>query len=285
MAPLASPLILNLWSLTDMSLLRSPLLSAASLAVFLFFGGTALAQAPVVETTEEPGRFFSPYKDNYLSVGRMRMKDRSTPFSGEDLDIKFELGMTFSFFDNSESFDFLDPLRFGYSQRSWWNITEESSPFTEHNYNPEIFWHFDHPLIDIIGFEHQSNGQSGPDSRSWDRLYAQKSFQLTDVFSVDLKLWSVVSDEENNADIRDYLGSAQVGLNFEPNDRTVVRARIIKGHKHSKISYQADIRYRRPWLNSAFYLAYYEGYGEALINYNQKSRSLRVGLYFPLEVL
>ncbi|ALO47270.1 phospholipase A [Pseudohongiella spirulinae] len=268
-----------------MSVTRTLLSSVISLILTLSIGSSLQAQTPVVDADQEPARFFSPYKDNYLSVGRMRMKDGSTPFSGEDLDIKFELGMTFSFFDNSESFDFLDPLRFGYSQRSWWNITEDSSPFTEHNYNPEMFWRFDHPLIDIIGFEHQSNGQSGLDSRSWDRLYAQKSFQLADNFTVDLKLWSVVSDEENNADIRDYLGSAQLGLNFEPNDRTVIRARIIKGRNHSKISYQADIRYQRPWLNSAFYLVYYEGYGEALISYNKKSRSLRAGLYFPLDTL
>lgn len=268
-----------------MSVLKTPRLSAALLFVTLVLNNPLQAQTAVVETAEQPASFFTPYKDNYLSVGRMKMKDGGAPFSGEDLDIKFELGMTFSFFDNSESFEFLDPLRFGYSQRSWWNITEESSPFTEHNYNPEMFWRFDHPLVDIIGFEHQSNGQSGADSRSWDRLYAQKSFALTERFSVDLKLWSVVSDEENNADIRDYLGSAQLSLSFEPNDRTVIRARMIKGHRHDKISYQADIRYRRPWLNSAFYMAYYEGYGEALISYNQKSRSLRVGLYFPLDTL
>jgi hypothetical protein len=48
---------------------------------------------------------------------------------------------------------------------------------------------------------------------------------------------------------------------------------------------QLDISYRRPWVNSAFFISYYEGYGEALISFNQKTRSLRAGLYFPLEVL
>lgn len=241
-----------------------------------------------------PPRFFTPYKDNYLIAGQMRMDDGSLPFSGEELDIKFELGMTFSLFANSQAFEFLDPLRFGYSQRSWWNIAADSAPFTEHNYNPEVFWRFDQPerpmlgnppFVDVIGLEHQSNGLSGAESRSWDRVYVQKSVQLLPRLSVNVKLWSILNTESTNEDIRDYLGSGMLDINFHPNDRTVLRVRAIRGSNSSKISYQADVRYHRPWLNSAFFISYYDGYGEALVNYNKKSQSLRAGLYFPLENL
>lgn len=236
--------------------------------------------------------FFTPYKDNYLMFGQMRMDDGSVPFSGEQLDTKFSLGLSFSLFSQSELLDFLDPLRFGYSQLSWWNIADDSSPFTEHNYNPEVYWDFtqpgrpligDFPYVDRVGLEHQSNGLGGLDSRSWDRIYAQKTYHLLPQLRLGFKLWQVIGTDWQNDDIEDYLGSGQVSLEYEPNDRTLIRFKVHRGHDVSTYSYQADIRYRRPWLNSAFFLSYYNGYGEALINYNQKASSVRLGLYFPLE--
>lgn len=236
--------------------------------------------------------FFTPYKDNYLIFGQMRMDDGSPPFSGEQLDTKFSLGLSFSLFSQSELLDFLDPLRFGYSQLSWWNIADDSSPFTEHNYNPEMYWDFtqpgrpllgDFPYVNRVGLEHQSNGLSGLDSRSWDRIYAQKTYHLLQQLRVGVKLWQVIGTDWQNDDIEDYLGSGQVSLEYEPNDRTLIRFKVQRGHAVSTYTYQADIRYRRPWLNSAFFLSYHNGYGEALINYNKKGSSIRMGLYFPLE--
>lgn len=236
--------------------------------------------------------FFTPYKDNYLIFGQMRMDDGSPPFSGQQLDTKFSLGLSFSLFSQSELLDFLDPLRFGYSQLSWWNIADDSSPFTEHNYNPEVYWDFtqpgrpligDFPYVDRVGLEHQSNGLGGLDSRSWDRIYAQKTYHFFPQLRLGFKFWQVIGTDWQNDDIEDYLGSGQVSLEYEPNDRTLIRFKVQRGHDVSTYTYQADIRYRRPWLNSAFFLSYHNGYGEALINYNQKASSVRLGLYFPLE--
>lgn len=248
----------------------------------------------MVEPATELSRFFRPYKDNYIVFGRATTADGSPPFSGKRLDTKFELGLTFNLFEEITNLTFLAPLGFGYSQRSWWDISEDSQPFAEHNYNPEIFWRFDQPsrplagdfpFVDIMGIEHQSNGLQGADSRSWDRAYVQREFDLFSGLSVDIKLWRVIGDEATNKDITDYLGQGAATFKFSPNDRTQLRLRVIKGHEVEKYSYQFDISYRRPWVNSAFFISYYEGYGEALISYNQKTRSLRAGLYFPLEVL
>ena len=72
------------------------------------------------------------------------------------------------------------PLYFAYSQRSFWSLydAERSRPFRETVFNPEVFyrwipksatqelnWGLDG------GYEHESNGQDIPESRSWDRLY------------------------------------------------------------------------------------------------------------------
>lgn len=239
--------------------------------------------------------FFTPYKRNYFLFGAMQNKDGGAPFSGKTLDIRFEFGMKFRVFQNQESMQTLSPLFFGYSQRSWWDIAESSAPFKEHNYNPEFFWDFRDPgaenallpyefgtFVDRFGFEHQSNGRDGADSRSWDRLYAQKSFQLRDDLSLRLKAHVVMNDEEN-ADITDYLGNGEVQLTFEPNRDMDVVITSTKGHNRSKYNYQLDFVYTMgSWLNTKFMLSYYDGYGEALASYNEKTRSLRAGVYIPV---
>ncbi|MDP2285909.1 MAG: phospholipase A, partial [Pseudohongiella sp.] len=244
-------------------------------------------------TPKPPLRFFRPYKDNYLVFGRMEMDDNSQPFSGETLDTKFELGLTFSLFEGRRDFQFLAPLHIGYSQKSWWNIAEESAPFSEHNYNPEIYWLFDQPkrpllgkfpFVDIIGFEHQSNGQAGIYSRSWDRSYIQKEVELLPQLSVGLKVWNILRTDLTNDDIQDYLGNGMLSVMFRPNDRTNLRWRFKRGSRVETWSYAFDIYYRRPNVNGAFFIQYQDGYGEALISYKEKSRSLRAGFYFPLDI-
>jgi phospholipase A1/A2 len=238
-------------------------------------------------------RFFRPYKDNYLLFGRMKMDDGTVPFSGENLDTKFELGLTFSLFEGRKNFEFLAPLHFGYSQQSWWDIAEDSAPFREHNYNPEVYWLFDQPrrpligripFVDLIGLEHQSNGRDGLTSRSWDRIYAQKEFELLPQLSVGVKIWDILQEGEFNKDIRHYLGNGELSVMFKPNERTNLRWRVRQGNNVDTLSYTFDIYYRRPNVNGAFFIQYHDGYGEALITYNRKTQSLRGGFYFPLDI-
>ncbi len=242
--------------------------------------------------------FFTPYKENFILFGSMENRDGSDPFSGKTLDIRFEFGMKFRMFQNQEDFERLSPLHFGYSQKSWWDIAESSAPFREHNYNPEIFWDFEDSradkglipyeigeVVDRIGFEHQSNGLAGLASRSWDRIYAQKTFHLlNDDLSVRLKAWDVVNLGVENFDITDYLGNVEARFTYSPNDSWELSATALKGHETSKFSYRLDlITSMSYWLNSRFMLSYYDGFGEALISYNQKTRSLQAGIFVPIE--
>ncbi|MBL4820876.1 MAG: phospholipase A [Gammaproteobacteria bacterium] len=238
--------------------------------------------------------FFEPYKESYLVFGSMKNSDGGTPFSGETLDIKFELGMKFRLFPDQPIFQGLAPLYFGYSQKSWWDIAESSAPFKEHNYNPEVFWDYSKTsnknglnfvgrYLDRVGYEHQSNGLDETKSRSWDRLYLQRSFNLSDQFSLSLKAWDVVNIGDENSDIEDYLGNLQLNASFRPNERLTIKLETMKGHKTSKYSYQLDFVYRIPeWVNSEFIISYYDGYGEALVSYNEKTSSLRAGFSFPV---
>ncbi|MCP5346780.1 MAG: phospholipase A [Pseudomonadales bacterium] len=253
-----------------------------------------MGPSPTVERARF-NAFFEPYKETYLLAGAMRNADGSDPFSGRTADIKFKLGLKFRLFPDLPALESLAPLYFGYSQQSWWDVAESSAPFREHNYNPEIFWDYSKTsnlnglnfigrLIDRVGYEHQSNGQDGSTSRSWDRVYVQRQFQAFDRLSLGVKAWEVVNKGEENSDITDYLGNLQLQTAFQANDRLTVRASALQGWETSKLSFQLDLIYRIPeWVNSQFMLSYYEGYGEALISYRQKTSSLRAGLYFPIS--
>ena len=238
--------------------------------------------------------FVQAYKNNYISVGKMRNQNGQAPFSGKTLDIKFELGMKFGIFPDVDGLEPLSPLKFGYSQRSWWDISEDSAPFKEHNYNPEIFWDFTEALarpsskprlhiFDLVGIEHQSNGLDGVNSRSWDRVYASRNLRISEAWSWTFKYWQAMNLGGFNEDIEDYLGSAEVTTHFDINNWARLNLKTLLGRKSDKLSYQLDLIVPMSrWINSRFFLSYYNGYGEALITYNKKTSSIRAGFYFPL---
>ncbi len=254
-----------------------------------------------VRSSAAPQGFFRPYKQNYIIVGAMRNRDDTPAFSGNNFDMKFELGMMFSLIPSPNNSSGALPLHFGYSQLSWWDIGEESAPFQELNYNPEIFYDFAGPeristpdltrlrnllYIDRIGLEHQSNGLNEELSRSWDRAYIQREFVFSEVLSFDVKLWKVLKHDRFNEDITDYLGNLQITTQINLNNFAEIDLKTLKGHKTGKISYQLDLTLPMSnWVNSKFFLSYYDGYGEGLINYNIHSKSLRAGFHFPLHTL
>jgi hypothetical protein len=90
-----------------------------------------------------------------------------------------------------------------------------STPFVEYKYNPEIFWDFTESLArpasrprwhieDLVGLEYQYNGLDGMDSRSRDRIYAQREFRLSEGWSWIFTYWHIVNLGDFNEDIEDY---------------------------------------------------------------------------------
>ena len=247
--------------------------------------------------------FFTPYKENYILLGSMQNKDGTAPFSGKTMDIRFEFGMKFRAFQNKDTINDTPPIYIGYSQKAWWDIAESSAPFAEHNYNPEVFWDFREAddwreradgnvldtignYVDRVGIEHQSNGLAGLESRSWDRVYAQRTFStMKNDWSFRLKAWNVINLGVENADITDFLGNLEGKLSYRPNGKFEFSGTVMKGHHTSKYSYRLDlISHMGELSNSKLMLSYYDGFGESLISYNQKTSSLRAGIIVPIEL-
>ena len=134
----------------------------------------------------------------------------------------------------------------------------------------------------MIGYEHQSNGLDQLGSRSWDRIYAQREFKLGEKLGVNIKAWNVVNLGEYNTDITDYLGNVELTKSYPLSDTVSASLTTRKGRRTEKISYQLDLQTNWKWVNGQFFLSYYDGYGEALISYNEKTRSLRAGVHFPI---
>ena len=134
----------------------------------------------------------------------------------------------------------------------------------------------------MIGYEHQSNGLDQLGSRSWDRIYAQREFKLGEKLEVNIKAWNVVNLGEYNTDITDYLGNVELTKSYPLSDTVSASLTTRKGRRTEKISYQLDLQTNWKWVNGQFFLSYYDGYGEALISYNEKTRSLRAGVHFPI---
>ena len=125
-------------------------------------------------------------------------------------------------------------LWFGYTQKSDWQIFNQgrkSAPFRNTDYKPEIF--LTQPVkADLpwggrlrmlgTGFVHQSNGQSRPESRSWNRIYAVAGMEwgkLTVVPRVWMRVFDQGGDQNDNPDIADYMGYGDVKVQYRLNDR------------------------------------------------------------------
>lgn len=119
----------------------------------------------------------------------------------------------------------------GYTQGSHWQVYNEhhSRPFRETDYEPEamLIFNTDYNLLGWqgrlagIGVNHESNGRSGPLSRSWNRIIARVGFERPG-WTVMLRPWWRISESrtnDDNPDISDYMGRADLRVVHEWNDQ------------------------------------------------------------------
>ncbi|WP_416332537.1 phospholipase A [Marinobacter sp. NP-4(2019)] len=111
-------------------------------------------------------------------------------------------------------------LWFGYTQKSFWQVynTDDSAPFRETNYEPEVFLRYQADY-DIgpgtfsgvtLGINHQSNGQSEPRSRSWNRIMTSIGYSY-DRWLFLVQPWYRLPEDESeddNPDIERFTGHA-----------------------------------------------------------------------------
>jgi len=192
-----------------------------------------------------------------------------------------------------------------YTQLSFWQLYNSafSAPFRDTNYEPEVLFNLDMQQnipgltgtklqFINIGFNHQSNGRAEPLSRSWNRIVAnvglEKAFGSgNDNFGLLLKTWWRIpeSDEnDDNPDLSAYMGYGELwGTLYWKHHRFAVMLRN-NLREENKGAIQLDWSIPMSSIHESlakkisFYVQYFNGYGEGLLDYNTSINRISAGL-------
>lgn len=181
-----------------------------------------------------------------------------------------------------------------YTQQSYWQAYDKvnSSPFRESDYQPETWLTVPMKVgpewlqlrMVNLGVVHQSNGQTDPLSRSWNRVYATFGLASGDL-SVLIKPWWRIKEslpDDNNPDITDYVGRMEVRAVY-PWGQNVFSATLRNNLKFGNGTTPNRSFVQGEWAFPLYgrlhgYVQAFHGYGESLQNYNFRNSGVGVGV-------
>lgn len=261
---------------------------------------SALTRRQFLEKKEARNPFvLLPHKPNYIILSNNMASQNETPFEQDDPNEDFH----FQPWETKFQISLKTPLAYGlfndradlfvaYTNRSFWQQfnKEGSAPFRDSNHEPEIWLAFknDFELFGIknslirTGLSHQSNGQSGKLSRSWNRLYADFVFEHNNWY-YSFKPWLRVAEareKEDNPDIGDYMGDFELSALYKAGEHSfdvMVRNNLDFDENYGAV----QLGWSFPLTNNLRgYVQWFNGYGESLIDYNSHSNSIGFGIQF-----
>lgn len=213
---------------------------------------------------------------------------------------KFQLSFKYKVMDLNQPAPggFTHTLQAGYTQRSLWDIDASSSPFYDTSYMPELMLESLAPmpterdgwftrLGSQLAFKHESNGRDGPDSRSMNMISARGAVMLGPIDDWHLlvipEVFAYVTSLDDNPDLKDYRGHGQLRLALAKNNRRpglLYTVRAGKDFDHWTHQVDLTLPFRTKWLNieTSFLVQYFNGYGESLRSYREKSETARAGI-------
>lgn len=234
----------------------------------------------------------TPHKPNYLLPITYNETPNNASFdtaSEGELDyyeVKFQLSVKFSIVDNL--FGEQGSIQFAYTNLSFWQAynRSSSSPFRETVHEPELFlifendWKFigfENRLIQL-GIDHQSNGQSGSLSRSWNRIYADFIFERGNYY-LSFRPWIRIGEtgEDDNPDIETYMGHGEFRAAYAGNKNTL--SVMLRNNFHNPNYGAFEVDWSFPMSRRVkWFIQYFNGYGESLIDYNAPVNRIGVGI-------
>ena len=178
-------------------------------------------------------------------------------------------------------------LSLAYTNRSFWQSYASSAPFRETNHEPELImtWLPDWQLFGLdlvasqVAFSHQSNGRGGDESRGWNRVYTNFVFEKKGYF-LSLKPWYRIPEDhvgDDNPDLEFYLGHFEFRGGYHgPNYSTSM---MLRNNLRSDNRGAVELSWSFPLGERVRGLVrYFNGYGESLINYDQRVQSIGIGI-------
>ncbi|MDO6435979.1 phospholipase A [Cyclobacterium sp. 1_MG-2023] len=222
---------------------------------------------------------FGMYRDNYFITGVPTNKE----INKKTADAKYQISISQRL--TKSRLPFKTSLLLTYTQKSFWDIYENSSPFADNNYNPGIT--LIRPVLSkqklkggiALSFEHESNGLDTINSRSWNFATLSAVYFYNANISVQGKIWAGVLGDENK-DLFDYRGYGLMAFNYRSfNDNFWGSLVINPNNNFSRVNTILELNFKPiPSANQYIFLQWYNGYGENLFDYNQYTSMLRFGL-------
>ncbi|WP_084624129.1 phospholipase A [Oceanospirillum beijerinckii] len=234
---------------------------------------------------------FLPYRANFfLPASYYSGHEASEAARGVDYsptEAQFQISLKFPIDD--QLFFPNDALFATYTQESYWQIYEKSSPFRETIYEPELVYGVstEYDLLKeltleavTIGVNHQSNGQGGEFSRSWNRLFVAGLLASGD-WGISVKRWFRIpesAEDDDNPDLEDYVGLTELSMAYRKNNHVVTfRSRnhlesdFKRGNLQVSWSFPIGERYKG-------YVLLRTGYGDTLADYDEKIHRIGLGI-------
>jgi phospholipase A1 len=192
-----------------------------------------------------------------------------------------------------------DSLWFAYTQQSYWQLFTPglSRPFRNTDHEPEVIYVY--PLAANLpggwrlryagtGVVHQSNGQSLPLSRSWNRIYALAGAEHPGGLTLQARVWQRIPESAANDDnprISDYVGRAEFTGRWEVDaDDTVslTYRNTLRGFEKGSVRLEwlkkITSRTPSPLGSLRVHAQVFSGYGDSLLDFNRRRTVFAVGL-------
>jgi phospholipase A1 len=270
--------------------------------------GSLVSRYWELEPEDKRGIFnFVGYKPNYVlplhQTSRINREPRSPTQAAVPLpdykrtEAKFQLSLRTKVLQDV-GFEGGD-LWLAFTQQALWQIWngKDSKPFRNSDYEPEAIYVVPVPeawrglpfgwqwRYGQLGIAHQSNGQSDPLSRSWNRASLGAGFER-DNWSLSTRLVQRFNEKletDNNPDLIDYRGRSETQLNWASGLSTasLLYRNTLQGVKYGALQLEWTYPVLRDQPNGLrWYLQAFRGYGETLTDYNFRQTSFGVGVTF-----
>ncbi len=258
-----------------------------------------------LDAADKRGTFnFTGYRPNYVLPFHLTSNINRSPQSPNQqavllndyrpLEAKFQLSLR-----TKIAQDLLLPgadLWLAFTQQALWQIwnSQDSKPFRNSDYEPEAIYLVPTPdaLRNLpagwqwrytqLGLAHQSNGQSDPLSRSWNRFYLGAGFERGD-WGFTARVNRRIKEDyttDNNPDLIDFRGRGEFNLRYNSKLATaaVTYRTSLRNTKFGALEFEWTYPIYRDQPNGVrWYVQVFRGYGETLTDYNFRQTSIGAG--------
>lgn len=218
-------------------------------------------------------------------------EDRSEEKGFENTEFVFQVSIKYMI--AKDLFGKYNTLSVAYTGKSFWQAYNSniSALFRETNHEPEVIFGFnpnfswsDHMTV---AFNHQSNGQIGNLSRSWNRIIISTA-KIWPNRILNVRAWYRIPEDkksspnsergDDNPDIHKYMGYGDVFFLRKMNQHSIAVTMRNNLRLNDNLG-SLTLDWSFPIKNGMKgFIQYFNGYGESLIDYDQYQERIGIGI-------